>query len=986
MMRKALLLISLPAVALFAVRPAVAENRPLDFIHALQKKDLADEAVEYLNMLKAKPPMPAELAEVWDLEMSQSLHAAASQNAFDSKDFDEQMTAAQKYLDKFLQEKPNHPEAVTAMVAWGDFLMERATQHLSAARGATDKTQAALQLKEARTVLEAAAPKYKLAIDKYKQRLASLPPPGLPAKRETRVEKIAREDREKLREDLDEGRINARFQAALVDYRLAQTYDPADKKTESARVAALRSAAEGFDAIFQLNRVNVVGLYAHMWHGKVMEELGDEQTAADIFDEVLASAPDPDPRNPGATVVAPVLAQLFAQVKYFRLLIMAKKSKHDFFEEATAWLETYGGVRSFRSADHYQGIILELAKTQLDAANSGKASSRDAAKLRAEAKIRIGEVAHIHSQFQSEAILLLRKLKNTGGGAADAQTFDEAVALANAAIQTGQWADAVTGYQRALELSAKVRDAALVQDVNNQLAYARSMVANDLFQQGKYEECLAAAAQLTKEFPGTAIGPSASALAVHAALALYQVALQTGAAPEKREAALERLVKIANYTISTWPKKPEADDARMALGQASLVIGKADEALAVFEQVNRKSDRYPVALYLSAQTYWRRYLIGTRRGGADKQQLAADRIKARELLRESLDIQRRTIERGKPWPQQLIDTQLLLAEIALDAGEPKEAVSLFAPLVATIKAARPESLDPPTLRIFRGAVLGYAALGDMQRASDVSALLLELGPDQTSVNSALVEFAKLVNEERKKAEAAVSAAPAGDQNAIDACKARLKVIQDMLGNLAKKLAQRKQMTPYGVVFVADTCGMLEMDAEAKQLYQGFLERLDKDADFARTGIKAKTRVLSQLVGLLRKEGSFQEADQQVKELVRTNPHALEPRMEQGRILQAWAEQEPAKYADAANVWTKLRNVLQSMPKKPPEFYEVTYDLALCLAAQGMNEKDAAQMKAKLTESEQVLKSTLVLSPQLNGPDMVAKYNALLTELANKLHH
>jgi hypothetical protein len=109
-------------------------------------------------------------------------------------------------------------------------------------------------------------------------------------------------------------------------------------------------------------------------------------------------------------------------------------------------------------------------------------------------------------------------------------------------------------------------------------------------------------------------------------------------------------------------------------------------------------------------------------------------------------------------------------------------------------------------------------------------------------------------------------------------------------------------------------------------------------------------------------------------------------MGQGRILQAWAEQDPAKYADAAKVWTRLRNVLQSMTKKPPEFYEVTYDLALCLAAQGMNEKDAAQMKAKLTESEQVLKSTLVLSPQLNGPDMVAKYNALLTELANKLHH
>jgi tetratricopeptide (TPR) repeat protein len=918
--------------------------------------------------------------------MSQSLHAAASQSAFDPKDFDDQMTAAQKYLDKFLVENPNHPQAVTAMVAWGDFLMDRAMQHLSAARGLTDKSQWAAQMKEARTALEAAAPKYKLAIDKYKERLAALPPPGLPAKHETKAQRDAREEHEKLREDLDEGRINARFQSALVDYRLAQTCDPANKATEPQRIASLKSAADGFDAIFQLNRVNVIGLYAHMWHGKVMEELGDDQTAADIFDEVLASAPDPDPRNPAASAVPPLMAQLFAQVKYFRLQIMVKKSKHDFFEEALGWLEAYGRVPSFRGSDFYQGISLELAKTQIAAADSGKASARDSAKLRAEGVARLTTVAHIHSQFQPEAILLLRKQKNTGGGAAEAQNFDEAVTLADTAAQTGAWADALAGYRRALEFSDKVKDAARVQAVRDQLAYARSMVAEDLFRQGKYEECLAAAEQLVKEFQGTPIGPAASALAVHAALALYQVALQTDATGEKREAALNRLIQIANFTTNTWPNKPEADDARMALGQASLVIGKADEALEIFQKVNPKSACFPVALFYSAQTYWRRYLLGMPQGHANKEQLLADRDKARKLLKESLDIQRRMVERGKPWPEQLIDTQLLAAEIALDAGEAKEAVGLFAPLVAMIKASRPESLDKTTLRIFRGAVLGYAALGDMQRASDVGTLLLEMGPDQPAVHAALVEFAKLVNEERKKAEAGVSAAPAADQGAIDAARAQLKAVQNTLGGLVKKLAQRKQLSPYGVVFVADTCVVLEMEADAKELYQAFLERLEKDADFARTGVKAKTRVLSQLIGLLRKEGSFQEADRQVKELVRTNPRALEPRMEQGRILQAWAEQDPTKYAEAANIWTRLRNVLQGMSKKPPEFYDVTYDLALCLAAQGMNEKDAEKSKAMLMQSAQVLKSTLVLNPTLNGPDTVAKYNALLTELTSKLHH
>ena len=81
------------------------------------------------------------------------------------------------------------------------------------------------------------------------------------------------------------------FQLALIDYYLAQTYS--DPKSAE-RMAALKKAAQAFDDIFQRNRGSVTGLYAHMWHGKTAEELGDLQTALDIYDEVLANAPEPD--------------------------------------------------------------------------------------------------------------------------------------------------------------------------------------------------------------------------------------------------------------------------------------------------------------------------------------------------------------------------------------------------------------------------------------------------------------------------------------------------------------------------------------------------------------------------------------------------------------------------------------------------------------------------------------------------------------------
>jgi hypothetical protein len=136
-------------------------------------------------------------------------------------------------------------------------------------------------------------------------------------------------------------------------------------------------------------------------------------------------------------------------------------------------------------------------------------------------------------------------------------------------------------------------------------------------------------------------------------------------------------------------------------------------------------------------------------------------------------------------------------------------------------------------------------------------------------------------------------------------------------------------------------------------------------------------VRAQVVGLLRQEANYQEAMEQVTTLISENPRALEPLMEKGRILQAWAESEP-KHSDAAVAhWSKLRTLLAAMQKKPPEYYEVVYNLAACLLAQYKQSRDAS----KLQQAEQLVKATLVLSPNLSGPDMVARYKALAEEVA-----
>jgi hypothetical protein len=127
------------------------------------------------------------------------------------------------------------------------------------------------------------------------------------------------------------------------------------------------------------------------------------------------------------------------------------------------------------------------------------------------------------------------------------------------------------------------------------------------------------------------------------------------------------------------------------------------------------------------------------------------------------------------------------------------------------------------------------------------------------------------------------------------------------------------------------------------------------------------------VGLLRDEGRFEEAVKQADALIASHPRALEPLVVKAQILQAWAAKDPKHYDDCVAQWTKIRLMLGRMPRKPPEYYEAIYNAAACLVEQSR----AIKSSEKALQAEQLLKSTLTLSPNLDGPENVTRYNTLL---------
>jgi len=187
-----------------------------------------------------------------------------------------------------------------------------------------------------------------------------------------------------------------------------------------------------------------------------------------------------------------------------------------------------------------------------------------------------------------------------------------------------------------------------------------------------------------------------------------------------------------------------------------------------------------------------------------------------------------------------------------------------------------------------------------------------------------------------------------------------------------------------------------MDAEAKDQYQRIIKRTETDPEFAAQAARAMTRIRAQLIGLLRKEGNNEEAYTQAEQLVKDNPRALEPRMERCRILLNWADKDREggknddamkHYDEGAKAFNTLRNLLSGMRgKKPPELYECTYGAAYCLYSSAELKKaaDSDTATKQATDAEKLLKSTIIVSPALSGPDMVAKFNALMEKVAKFL--
>jgi hypothetical protein len=916
------------AIALQLPTRAGAAEPYRAFLRGLHERGYGEAAADYVEQLRSRPDLPEDIRQILDLEQAKSLRISATETV-NADEAAQRLASAATYLQKFLKEHSSNPETPGAYFAFGEIATSRAQRALEVAQGRSDLVEREARITEGRNLLDEARKQFAAAADGYdKQLKALLATPDAPETKTANRAPSAKSQRDKQRVELEESWAESQFKVASTDLAWGRTYS---NPKQPERLAAFRRAAAGFDAVYQRFRFYRLGIYAHLWQAKVAIELGDLPLASDVLDEVLANAPEKGAKMDMA--IEPILSE----AEWCRLQILGGQGEHEtIVAEAQDWLKFYPTYRATAGA---QGVALQLSRSELALASKLDKEARQRA-MRG-ALVRLAELARIPGPHQREAILLRRQYASESDNAFD--SFAEAVAVAEASASDNNWALAAAAYEKAIDLGRRTQSA-------KELNATRLSMARALSAAGRHEDAIALAEKLAREQPEPDAAPQAGALAVNLALNAFVSAKDKGRAKQ-------RLFTLADFMTQRWPARSETDDARLALGKLELAENHLPQAAKIFETMNPASERYPLALHFAAQAHWMQYLTEQKKPAEKRNatEAADQRKKAVDQLTKSLELQTRANRNGTP-SRAMIETMLLLAETHLEAGQYAEAAPLLAPAMTAVRGERGKALDNVGLRIAVASTKTSLGLKQPAEAINAATILADRGEDVPVVGSFLVAVLQQVRTMMK----------AGDP-------------AEAMEHLAASIASRKQIQPSARLVVAEECARAGRRDLARSQYELLLQHAEKDAAWKQQNAKLVAHARSRIIELLRDDERFAEALDQAERLQRDNPQKLDPLVAKGRVLEQWAKVDSERLDAAIEQWTDVRVKLQRMQQTVPEYYEAVYGAASCLMQRAVSERDDESRKA----AEQLLQSTLVLHPALDGPKNVARYHELLERIHAK---
>ena len=719
--------------------------------------------------------------------------------------------------------------------------------------------------------------------------------------------------------------VGAMLQKGVADYELAQTFPPGSPE----RAKSLKEAREQFESLSKNYRTLMAGLAAQMFQAKCYEESGDEKdinAAIGIYKQLMEH---PDTH----------LRDLQRNVGYFYIVALAKRKQYALAaDEASRWLATYNRRDEHRKPEGL-GVLTELAKNidaqmqEVSAADRPKAIRQiiDAAK----------EVVRYASPCKKEAMALLKKYKPSAALRAEEVaklTYEDAMGQADDAIGAHEWDRAVA----LLTAAIKKADAAKNPE---KATMPRYNLAFCFFMNKQYYESAVLAEHLARRYPSAGLSAKATDLGMQDWVEAYMTYTDVD-----RMSDLEHLISLATYTALTWPDKEQADSARINLGQIYLGMGKYDKAIEALENVRHRSRDWVSAQNRLGTAHWAKSRDLERHGDSAGSQAEAQ--KAIEVLNIALKA-RRESGSGLTDPG-LVGNAGDLATVLTETGKPNDALALLDPIVKaqTVKSgATYASLMEAQLKAYitagkvEPAIASMKAIEQAGGASGRAQLYFKLG--------------KLLEKELDRLK------EQGNSAALSRMRQSYRVF---LTTLAES---KNEQTYDSLQWAGESLITLDAYQDAEKVLRRVLTEFTQDPQFVQSasgkGKLLRTRL--RLVAALRGAGKFDEANSILDELLAQKQPYIETLFEKGLLQEAEAEAGKGSWSAAIRHWEELAKNLGRSRARSTNYYDAWYHVAWGHYKQ----KD-------LTRARQTLSGIMQLSPSVGGPEMKAKYQALIAKL------
>ena len=984
---------------------AQADEPYIEFIRGLRDRQYYEYTLLYLDTLKDDPACPEQIRSVVPYEKATTLLLMARGGITNPQVQARQLEQALGFLDQFIKDSPDHPQAGDANTERARILLGQARVEVWQSRSPGNKENRAEFQNRARALVLKARAIFQQAHDQHRKTWENFP---------KFIDRVADPKQFAARSEAETRYILAQLDIANCTYEEAQSWDRDSTDYE----AKLRDAAQEYEAVHSRYRSMLGGLYARTWQGKCFEEQNDIDRAVGIYKELLG--------HPGKSAA---MKRLQDQVLQFYLICLNHEKKKDFqlvIDKATDWFKR-SSARTRRSSialgiKWEQVMALEsLATARTASEDDRKRSLTTALKLVREVKIFPGRYRDLAIFKERDLMVALR-----GEGAIDdPEDFDTAFGLAQELVtKTTKEVQAKVAEARSSGDSEKIRKAGedwtnhlgrttqllklclqmvdqktSVSDLNLTRYYLAFM---HLLSRKNYEAAILAeyiALNYGKDNPVQAQD------AAYMALGAYVQAFNDNGKSRRKEdqrVDVVQMTAMAELLTTQWPSSDRATDARLQLGSVYGELKQHVKAAGWYSQVPETAAKYTDAQMRSGQAFWAAYIEGANLPAdrqPDQKQLDDWMAKADQHLNIGISREEEGTPASTPASEALIFAKVSRVQILVARGDYAGAVKLLTegkhPVMDAIQVADETERNKPGAGVksipfaslaYQLLLRSYVGTDQLDAAREAMQGLEKVGGgDGEQVTEMYKQLGKELQKELERLKGVGQIQ-------------RLAQVRKSFETFLSDMFKRPDQTIGSLTWIAETYyGLAQGSGDdqaqasvsfqrAADTYQKILDAASEDQSF----VKDEKRLMGTRLRLANCR-RFQGAHDQDMELLKTilgsdaGQNYLDAQIEAAATLQSWGESDPAKYVQARSGlkigsedrpkvwgWAKIASILQrNIQVKPddaerlqPKLFDASYNKSLCKLKYGSAQSTPAKKKEALSAARAEIFTFVRITPDI----------------------